>query len=99
MVSCHGGISSRLDVIPAARAAAGLGVRIVSPDRPGVGGSTRDPGRCILDRPMDVTDLADHLCHDRFAVIGWSMGGMHAQARAVRGAAQRPRARSGSSPA
>ena len=41
----HGGLMCRLDVEPAAATAAELGLRIVSPDRPGVGRSDRRPGR------------------------------------------------------
>ncbi len=88
VISCHGGLSSRLDIAPAAATADELGVRIVSPDRPGVGGSWRQPGRSVLDWPADVAELADHLGLERFALLGWSVGGMYAQACAVRLAAR-----------
>lgn len=80
LVSCHGGLSSRLDVLPAAEAAAACGVRLVAPDRPGIGGSDRRPGRTLLDWPADVAELTRHLGIERFAVMGWSLGGPYAMA-------------------
>ena len=49
-----------------------------SPDRPGIGLSTFQPGRRLLDWPADVAALADALGIDRFAVMGWSCGGPYA---------------------
>ncbi len=83
IVSCHGGLSSRLDVAPAAATATELGVRIISPDRPGVGLSDRQVGRTILDWSSDVAELADQLGFEQFAVMGWSYGGGFAQACAA----------------
>jgi pimeloyl-ACP methyl ester carboxylesterase len=80
VVSCHGGLSSRLDVVPAADTATELGVRIISPDRPGVGGSDRKPGRTLLDWPADVAALTEQLGIERFAIMGWSLGGSYAMA-------------------
>jgi pimeloyl-ACP methyl ester carboxylesterase len=78
VLSFHGGLSSRLDAAPAHAAAVSLGVRIVSPDRPGMGRSTFQPGRRLVDWPPDVAALADALTLDRFAVMGWSCGGPYA---------------------
>ncbi len=80
IVSCHGGLSSRLDVAPAVDAARSLGLRLLSPDRPGVGGSDYQPGRTLLDWPTDVLELVGQLEIDRFAVMGWSLGGPYAMA-------------------
>jgi pimeloyl-ACP methyl ester carboxylesterase len=80
VVWCHGGLSSRLDAHPGASAARTNGVRFIAPDRPGVGRSARDPGRSLLDWPADVAALADALSLERFAVIGWSLGGPFAAA-------------------
>ena len=88
VLSFHGGLSSRLDAAPAHEAALELGVRIVSPDRPGIGRSTFQPGRRLLDWPDDVATLTDALSIDRFAVMGWSCGGPYA---AVCGARLRER--------
>ena len=52
VLSFHGGLSSRLDAAPADQAALTLGVRIVSPDRPGMGLSTYQPGRRLSTGPM-----------------------------------------------
>ena len=78
VLSCHGGLSSRLDAAPAHEAAVAMGVRLVSPDRPGIGLSTYQPGRRLLDWPADVEALADALGLGRFAVMGWSAGGAYA---------------------
>jgi pimeloyl-ACP methyl ester carboxylesterase len=78
VLSFHGGLSSRLDAAPAHAAALALGVRIVSPDRPGMGRSTFQPGRRLLDWPTDVAALTDALEIERFAVMGWSCGGPYA---------------------
>jgi pimeloyl-ACP methyl ester carboxylesterase len=74
----HGGLSSRLDAAPAHGAAVAKGVRLVSPDRPGIGRSSFAPGRRLLDWPDDVVHLADALEIGRFAVMGWSAGGPYA---------------------
>lgn len=52
-----------------------LGVRLVTVDRPGYGGSTFQPGRRIPAWPIDLAALADFLGLDRFAVCGHSGGG------------------------
>jgi pimeloyl-ACP methyl ester carboxylesterase len=78
VLSFHGGLSSRLDAEHAHDAAVASGVRLVSPDRPGIGLSTFQPGRRLLDWPDDVTHLTAALGIDKFAVIGWSAGGPYA---------------------
>lgn len=57
-----------------------LGLRWVSYDRPGYGGSTPRPGRDIASAAADVATLADELGIARFAVLGHSGGGPHALA-------------------
>jgi pimeloyl-ACP methyl ester carboxylesterase len=61
-----------------------LGVRLISYDRPGYGGSTRQAGRSVVDAADDVAAIADHLGIDRFAVVGRSGGGPHALACSAR---------------
>ncbi|KAK3203099.1 hypothetical protein GRF29_112g262738 [Pseudopithomyces chartarum] len=56
-------------------AAAKLGIRLVCPDRPGLGNSSPQPDRTFLDWPEDVLALAEHLKIRRFYVLGWSGGG------------------------
>jgi pimeloyl-ACP methyl ester carboxylesterase len=80
VVNCHGGLVCRLDVASADAAARRAGVRIVSPDRPGVGLSCRQAGRRVGDWPADAAVLADQLGLGHFSVFGWSMGGPYAVA-------------------
>jgi pimeloyl-ACP methyl ester carboxylesterase len=61
-------------------AAERLGIRWVSYDRPGYGGSTRLPGRNMASAAADSSSVADELGIDRFAVMGHSGGGSHAVA-------------------
>ena len=78
----HGFPGSRLDyqLVDTGEAAAEANARIVAPDRPGYGLSDFRRGRKILDWPNDVTELADALGIDRFAVLGISGGGPYAAA-------------------
>jgi len=55
-------------------------VRVIAPDRPGMGTSTFQPGRRLTDWPDDVRQLADSLRIQRFLVAGFSGGGPHALA-------------------
>jgi pimeloyl-ACP methyl ester carboxylesterase len=80
IVNAHGGLACRLDVAAADGVAAEAGVRLISPDRPGVGLSDPQPGRTVLDWAHDVAELVDQIDVDRFAVMGWSMGGQYAAA-------------------
>ncbi|MFJ5261990.1 alpha/beta fold hydrolase [Streptomyces sp. NPDC088387] len=61
-----------------------LGIHLIAYDRPGYGGSTRSPGRTVVDAASDVVDVADVLGLDRFSVVGRSGGGPHALACAAR---------------
>lgn len=55
-------------------------VRVIAPDRPGMGTSTFQPGRRLTDWANDVRQLADSLRIQRFIVAGFSGGGPHALA-------------------
>jgi pimeloyl-ACP methyl ester carboxylesterase len=79
-VNAHGGLACRLDVVAADAVATETGIRLISPDRPGVGRSDPQPGRTILDWAGDVADLLDQIDVDGFAAMGWSMGGQCAAA-------------------
>jgi pimeloyl-ACP methyl ester carboxylesterase len=68
---------------PLLPASAERGVRWVSYDRPGYGGSTANPGRTVGSAAGDVAAVADALGIDRFAVMGHSGGGAHALACAA----------------
>ncbi|CAA9452634.1 MAG: Hydrolase, alpha/beta fold family [uncultured Rubrobacteraceae bacterium] len=65
---------------PLFAAAARLGIRWVSYDRPGYGGSTPNPDRDVASAAPYVSSIADALGIDRFAVMGHSGGGPHALA-------------------
>lgn len=82
----HGFNGSRLDYLlaDAGDVARETNVRIIAADRPGMGLSTLQRGRQILDWPDDVTQLADALQIDRFAVLGISGGGPYAAACACK---------------
>lgn len=80
ILNCHGGLTSRLDIGDCDEAARASGVRVISPDRPGVGLSDRVPGRSLLDWPDDAARLLDELGVDQFGVFGWSAGGAYATA-------------------
>ncbi|GAA2470516.1 alpha/beta hydrolase [Terrabacter carboxydivorans] len=62
---------------PLFEAAARLGVRWVSYDRPGYGGSTPRPDRDVASAARDVAAVADALGVGSFAVMGHSGGGTH----------------------
>lgn len=68
---------------PLFAAAERLGVRWISHDRPGYGGSTRQPGRVIASVVEDVAAVADALGVDRFAMFGASGGAPHCLAAGV----------------
>src|SRR5512138_1016983 len=76
----HGHPGSRREAAFLARQADEAGVRLVGVDRPGMGLSTYKPRRRLLDWPGDVTELADALRIDDFAVVGFSGGGPYAAA-------------------
>src|SRR5690606_14168411 len=80
----HGSPGTRLQVRAAHRPALARGIRIIAPDRPGLGLSSRLPGRRIADWPDDVCELVDALGIDRCPVIGVSGGGPYAAACAWR---------------
>ncbi len=71
----HGWPASRLQGFGPGEPGEKMGVRIISPDRPGVGLSTYAEGRSLLDWPPLVRALADHLGLDKFHVMGLSGGG------------------------
>ena len=75
----HGSPSSRLEVgFPGIREAAeDLGIRVLAPDRPGIGLSTFRR-YTVADYPRLVRSFADALGLGRFAVIGVSGGGKYA---------------------
>jgi pimeloyl-ACP methyl ester carboxylesterase len=59
------------------------GIRLISYDRPGYGGSTPQPGRTVASAANDVAAIAKALDLDRLSVWGISGGGPHALACAA----------------
>jgi pimeloyl-ACP methyl ester carboxylesterase len=68
---------------PLFAAADRLGIRFISYDRPGYGGSTPLQGRDIASAAADAAAVADALGVSDFAVFGHSGGGSHALACAA----------------
>lgn len=79
----HGTPGSRIGPKPRAAVLYRLGVRLISYDRPGYGGSDRDPGRTVASCAADIARIADDVKVDTFAVVGRSGGGPHAMAAAA----------------
>lgn len=63
--------------------AAGRGLRLISYDRPGYGGSAPQPGRVVADCAGDVRSICAALGIDRLAMWGVSGGGPHVLACAA----------------
>jgi pimeloyl-ACP methyl ester carboxylesterase len=59
------------------------GLRLISYDRPGYGGSTPQPGRCMVDCAGDVRVICQALGIDRLPMWGLSGGGPHVLACAA----------------
>jgi pimeloyl-ACP methyl ester carboxylesterase len=77
VVEHHGTPGSGLSYPPDLELAASKGLRIVSYDRAGYGGSTPKRGRSVADVAADIEDVVDHLGIDRFATLGGSGGCPH----------------------
>lgn len=80
---CHGLADSRLaahSLLPAARE---LGLRVIAPDRPGIGGSDRRWLRQLADWADDAVVVLDVLGVDSAALLGISGGGPFAAACAA----------------
>lgn len=77
----HGTPGARRQIPPVGRqAATELGLRLVCVERPGVGASSKHRYSCVADAAADAAIVADHLGHERFAVVGLSGGGPYALA-------------------
>jgi pimeloyl-ACP methyl ester carboxylesterase len=83
IVAIYGTPSSGMIYGPHARDAEEKGIRFVTFDRPGYGGTDPRPGRSIVDVVEDVRAIAGELALGRFGVWGVSGGGPHALACAA----------------
>lgn len=79
----HGWPGARLEGALLANTARYHGIRLIAVDRPGMGLSTPQPARTLLDWPPDVRTLADHLQVESFYVAGAAGGGPYALACAA----------------
>lgn len=79
----HGLPGSRSEGLLWHKAAANSKVRLIAPDRPGLGLSTRDRTRQLNDYPKDMLELLNHLDVQAVMVIGVSGGGPYALACAA----------------
>ena len=73
----HGGQESRLSSKFMDSAALRLNIRLISPDRPGIGNSTFQANRRFLDWGNDISQLADTLGISKYSVFGLSGGAPH----------------------
>ena len=78
----HGNPGSRFMRHPDESLTASLGVRLITPDRPGYGLSDFQPNRKLIDMGDDIALLADTLDLDKFAIMGISAGGPYVVATA-----------------
>ena len=70
---CHGIPSSRLEpLLFGDGVLSQFGLRLIAPDRPGMGGSDFQTDRSFSDWPEDVGFLVETLGLDRFSVLGVS---------------------------
>ena len=83
VVFCHGWPSSRTMARLTDEPARELGVRIISPDRPGISGSTLQADRTLSDWPRVVERLLDHLGIDQCRMLAISGGAPYAYATAA----------------
>lgn len=79
----HGWPSSRLQGSLFDEQARARGLRLICPDRPGIGLSEAQPGRTLTDWQHTLTALAAHVGADNWHVLAWSGGGPYALATAL----------------
>ena len=83
VIFCHGWPSSRTMAQLADEPARALGIRIISPDRPGICGSSMQLDRKLSDWPSVVERLVDELEIGEFRILAISGGAPYAYATAV----------------
>ena len=83
VIFCHGWPSSRTMAQLADEPARALGIRIISPDRPGISGSSMQRDRKLSDWPRVVEQLANNLEIGEFRMLAISGGAPYAYATAI----------------
>jgi pimeloyl-ACP methyl ester carboxylesterase len=83
VVFCHGWPSSCTMARLADESARELRIRIISPDRPGISGSSLQPNRKLADWPRLVERLVNHLRIGEFRMLAISGGAPYAYATAL----------------
>jgi pimeloyl-ACP methyl ester carboxylesterase len=83
VIFCHGWPSSRTMARLIDEPARELGIRVISPDRPGISGSTLKPERKLMDWPRLVERIVDHLGICEFRMLAISGGAPYAYATAA----------------
>ena len=83
VIFCHGWPSSRTMARLTDEPARELGIRIISPDRPGISGSSLQLDRKLTDWPRFLERIVDHLGIREFRMLAISGGAPYAYATAV----------------
>ena len=83
VIFCHGWPSSRTMAQLTDEPARALGIRIISPDRPGISGSSMQLDRKLSDWPSVIERLVDELEIGEFRILAISGGAPYAYATAV----------------
>jgi pimeloyl-ACP methyl ester carboxylesterase len=83
VVFCHGWPSSCTMAQLTDEPARELGVRIISPDRPGISGSSLQPDRKLADWPLVMERVLDHLGIGEFRALAISGGAPYAYTMAA----------------
>jgi pimeloyl-ACP methyl ester carboxylesterase len=83
VIFCHGWPSSCTMAQLTDEPARELGIRIISPDRPGISGSTLQPDRKLADWPRVIEGVLDHLGIGEFRALAISGGSPYAYATAA----------------
>src|ERR1044072_2803599 len=83
VIFCHGWPSSCTMAQLTDEPARELGIRIISPDRPGISGSSLQHDRKLADWPHIVQGVIDHLGIGEFRMLAISGGAPYAYATAA----------------
>ena len=83
VIEFHGNPGCRLLAWGGDEIIARAGVRLISFDRAGIGGSDPSPRRTVAAAAADVIELAGALGLERFSALGYSVGGAYAAACAA----------------